>query len=183
MKKRTLLGISMVLMLLVVSTNSCAIMKVTDPNFMDNNIAEIEQKIPLRDELNPSVSKVDVAWHLDHSLKTINRICDSLFASNPDSYRSSINISRILSLSNNYIPRGKAQSPKVVLPPEEIRTEDLYIQLEDAKKNLVRIFEANVNSNFRHPVFGLLNRGQALRFIEVHTEHHLKIMRDILEEE
>ncbi len=34
-----------------------------------------------------------------------------------------------------------------------------------------------------HNEFGLLNRDEDARLIEVHTSHHLKIIQDILESE
>ncbi|MBX2827857.1 MAG: hypothetical protein KTR22_06825 [Flavobacteriaceae bacterium] len=157
-------------------------MKVTETGFLDHHLDEIEIKIPARDSLNEDISKVPVAWHLDHSLKTINGIYDAMNASNPDNFRGSINAIRILSLSMGFIPRGRAQSPESVLPPEHIETKDLYSQLKEARENMVKAFHLDENAHFEHPVFGTISRGNALRFIEVHTEHHLKIMRDILGE-
>ncbi|MEM7187367.1 MAG: DUF1569 domain-containing protein [Bacteroidota bacterium] len=156
-------------------------MKVTQPDFMDGYVAEIEEKIAFRDAHSPEVSKADVAWHLDHMLKTVNEICKALEASDPQKFEGSINLMRTMSLSLNYIPRGRAKSPSVVRPPEVIVTEDLYSQLETAKQQLSTVFELDEKAHFKHPVFGTIARGNALRFIEVHTKHHLKIVRDIIE--
>ncbi|MEM7084873.1 MAG: DUF1569 domain-containing protein [Bacteroidota bacterium] len=155
-------------------------MKVTDPNFLTAPLSEIEEKFDYGHEIDPKVSKVTVAWHLDHMLKTINEICKALEASNPDAFKASINFSRIISLTLNYIPRGAAQSPSIVLPSGNITQSDLQRQLEEAKNRLILVFELPDNAHFNHPYFGIINRGQALRFIEVHTHHHLKIVRDIL---
>lgn len=157
-------------------------MNVTKKGFLKAQLLEIESKIEDRDVLNEEISKVSVAWHLDHSLKVINRIYEALAASDPKTFESSVNFSRVASLTFNYIPRGRAQSPKAVLPPDTITLENLYLQLEEAKRNIDKVFELDENTHFEHPVFGTIARGHSLRFIEVHTEHHLKIMRDILEE-
>ncbi|MEM9984996.1 MAG: hypothetical protein AAF804_07850, partial [Bacteroidota bacterium] len=48
---------------------------------------EIESLIPYRDSLREDVSQVDVAWHLDHSLKVVNNLYEALGSSNPEEYR------------------------------------------------------------------------------------------------
>ncbi len=148
--------------------------------FMDGQIAALEGHILKRDVLNPKVSKVDVAWHLDHSLKTINRICKALENSNPEEYKSSFNFSRLCVFAWGDFPRGIAKAPKVVRPPEKILTENLYVQLEEAKENLKKIESLDENVHFEHPYFNVINKGQTKRFLKIHTYHHLKIIEDIL---
>lgn len=46
---------------------------------------------------------------------------------------------------------------------------------------LKELFSLNQNQYFSHYIFGILNRDKTLRFIEIHTNHHLKIVRDILD--
>jgi hypothetical protein len=134
----------------------------------------------MRDRKNTEVSQVDVAWQLDHVLKTINRITEVLEASNPDNYKSSLNAGRVLTLTGGYIPRGIAQSPKIVRPPEVIWTVDLYHQVQEAQANIDLLNRLSEDSYFEHFAFGLMNKSQTIRFLEVHTKHHLKIVRDIL---
>ncbi|SHG51941.1 hypothetical protein [Flagellimonas flava] len=167
------LGLLLTVLVLIRNTES-------GTNFLDEQFSEIVSHIPNRDRRNKKVSEVDVAWHLDHSLKTINRICEALGESKPEKYKSSFSLSRIFVLTSGVIPRGVAQSPKVVRPPKEIVTDSLYLQLEEARNNLKRLEKLDANAHFRHPYFKLINKGQTKRFLKVHTEHHLKIIRDIL---
>ncbi|MDC8002721.1 DUF1569 domain-containing protein [Aureisphaera galaxeae] len=178
-KKITL---AVLLLIVLFAIYSKFAMNTTNPNFLDDHFAELEAKISSRDVQNEDVSKVPVAWHLDHSLKTINGIYDSLEASNPEDFDSSFSAIRTMSLTMNFIPRGRAESPASVRPPEVIETEALYAQLTQARENMKKVFELDENVHFEHPVFGTIARGNTLRFLEVHTEHHLKIMRDILGE-
>jgi len=157
-------------------------MNQEDPTILNPLLQQVENYIPERDKKNLEVSKVDVAWQLDHILKVVNRITETLEASNPNNYSFSVNAARTMSLTAGYIPRGRAKSPDVVKPPEVIITEDIYKQLEEAKANISKLAELDDNSNFEHPYFGQLNKAHAIRFIEVHTEHHLKIISDILKE-
>nr|WP_299170965.1 DUF1569 domain-containing protein [uncultured Allomuricauda sp.] len=149
-------------------------------SFLDEQFSQIEGFIPHRDSLNSKVSKVDVAWHLDHMLKTINVICKSLEVSNPEEYRSNFNFTRAVIYTLGDFPRGVAKSPRVVRPPDVIATEDLYRQLEMAKESLKAIQKLSTNAHFEHPYFNVLNKKQSIRFLKIHTGHHLKIVRDIV---
>ncbi len=178
MKKRLLVIIVFILALIIYSKYK---MNAHNPEILLPLISSIEEHIEDRDKKNTTVSKVDIAWQLDHMLKTINRITDALEASDPNAYDQSINAMRIMSLTAGYIPRGRAQSPSIVRPPEVIDTESIFAQIDEAKRNIEKLKQLDENSNFDHPVFGQLDKSQSIRFIEVHTNHHLKIVRDILD--
>jgi hypothetical protein len=129
---------------------------------------------------NLKVSKASVGWHIDHTVKVMNKVCDTLIFSNPKDYEAKFNIRRNLVFALGFFPRGKAKSPKRVLPPEIILLEDIQTQFTKAKLNLKEIQNLDKNSNFEHPIFKQLNKKQTLRFLKLHTEHHLKIVKDIL---
>ncbi|WP_394748416.1 DUF1569 domain-containing protein [Spongiimicrobium salis] len=148
---------------------------------MEQQLTLIETYLSKRDQLNTNVSAVPVAWHLDHSLKVINGICDTLNASDPKTYQPNFSFLRLFCYTFNYIPRGKAKAPKSVRPPKIITTEAILTQLQTAKEKLEKVLEMDDHVHFKHPYFKELNKKQALRFMQLHTEHHLKIVRDILE--
>ena len=179
MKKRLLIIVVLLVLLFVYSKFK---MNQDDPKILTPLLTEVEGYIPQRDSINLKVSKVDVAWQLDHILKTFNRITEVLESSNPEDYSSSVSAARTMSLTAGYIPRGRAQSPDAVRPPDQIITEDIYKQLEEAKANITILATLDEDTNFDHPYFGQLNKAQAIRFIEVHTKHHLNIIADILNE-
>ncbi len=154
----------------------------SNDNYMNSELNKIEHYLVHRDSLNTEVSKVAVAWHLDHSLKVINGIFDRLQASDPKKYKKKFNAPRLFSFTFGFIPRGRAQSPKSVLPPDTINTGDIVEQLVLARDKMVGLQALDEKSNFKHPVFDRLNKKQAKRFIEIHTRHHLKIVNDILKE-
>lgn len=145
-----------------------------------NQLLEINTKIDFRNSKNIEISKSDVAWHLDHILKVINGISGVLKKSKPEDYKSSFNFRRILILGIGRIPRGKARAPEKVISVGKISLEDLTSQLERAKNNIEGLELLHSKSNFQHPYFGVLNRNQAIRFLEIHNLHHLKIVNDIL---
>lgn len=149
-------------------------------SFMDDQIHLLESYIFKRDIRDPKISKADVAWHVDHSLKTINRICEALEDSNPEAYKSNFSFSRMCIFAWGDFPRGVARAHKVVRPPDNIVTENLYRQLELAKQNLKKIESLDDNAHFEHSYFKVIDKGQTKRFLKIHTGHHLKIIRDIL---
>lgn len=148
--------------------------------FLGNKLVELESYIPYRDSLNTEVSKVSVAWHLDHTLRTINEIYKATKKSDPEDYRGSIHLGRSLLLLMNKIPRGQAEAPQIVMPPETIVTDSLHLQLDQAWIHLKAYDSLPKKAFFDHPYLGRLKKKTAKRFLEIHTEHHLKIIRDIL---
>ncbi|WP_411893208.1 DUF1569 domain-containing protein [Winogradskyella sp. A2] len=178
MKKRIIIVLVLIIMVFIYSRYK---MSQDNPDVLSPLIEKVENYIPQRDSIKLDVSKADVAWQLDHILKTINRIFEALEKSNPKEYSSSLNAMRIITMTSGYIPRGRAQSPDIVKPPEVIYTEDIYAQIKEAKENIIKLKLLDENSYFKHFVFGSLNRAQTIRFLEVHTNHHLKIIKDILQ--
>ena len=67
-----------------------------------------------------------------------------------------------------------------MLPPEIIVKEDIENQLEKAKENMAMLSILEDNQFFTHPLFKQLNKKQTLKFLKLHTNHHLKIVKDIL---
>ncbi|NER17007.1 DUF1569 domain-containing protein [Spongiivirga citrea] len=179
MIKRIIISITLVLVMLFV-TAAIVNNKEQDPDFLNDEIITLEKYIQHRDVKNTNVSQVAVAWHLDHTLKTINRIAENLETSDPNLYESSFSVPRLMSNTFGFIPRGRAESPQNVRPPEIIKTEDIYNQIKEVKQNLEKIDSLDEKVFFEHPVFNNLNRDQTRRFLKVHTQHHLKIIRDIL---
>ncbi|MBO6880845.1 DUF1569 domain-containing protein [Winogradskyella sp.] len=147
---------------------------------LNNYISQIESYIPKYEFENPKVSKSSIGWHLDHSLKVINSVIDTLEKSNPAEYQNNFSFLGKVFFTLGFFPRGKAKAPKYVLPPDDITKEDLLAQLETTKTNIDVINKLDNNAYFKHPLFGHINTKRVNRFLILHTNHHLKIIRDIL---
>ncbi|NAS12633.1 hypothetical protein [Poritiphilus flavus] len=178
--KALVIGLFLILGSLVVFSNWQKNMAQTQ--FLSPELNELESYIKFRDSLDPKVSKVPISWHLDHTLRTINEIYKAVKRSDPDNYKASFNPGRSLVLITNRIPRGRAESPKIVRPPDLIITDSLYIQLRQSRKNLSAYDSLPADSYFSHPYLGDLRKRTARKFLKIHTEHHLKIIRDILKQ-
>ncbi|WP_350286438.1 DUF1569 domain-containing protein [uncultured Croceitalea sp.] len=180
MKKKILL-ISLALLLIVMGL-VLARNTESGSGFLNDELVTLTGHIKNRDAKNTTVSAVDVAWHLDHSLKSINGICEALAQSDPKAYRSNINFARLFVFTWGDFPRGVAKAPKQVLPPTVIHTNDLYQQLQEVRENLKKLEQLEAKAHYKHPYFNVIDKGQTKRFIKIHTRHHLKIVQDILGE-
>jgi len=129
---------------------------------------------------NLKISKGNVAWHISHSLKVINNVVTALQKSDPNSYKNNFSYIGKLFFTLGFFPRGKAKAPKQVKPPEIIEKEDLISQINIAKTNIEIIANLDKNAYFKHPLFGHINTKRVHRFLMLHTNHHLKIIDDIL---
>ena len=156
--------------------------EINTMDFLVEELSQVAMLVPFRDSLNEKISKVDVAWHLDHILKVINRVYDSLEASDTEAYSWNLNPARLLVFTSGELPRGKGKAPASVLPPDEIYTDDILSQLAEARDKVPLLDSLDHNASFTHPAFGRLNTKYSKRFLEIHTQHHLKIIEDILSE-
>jgi len=145
---------------------------------LDKEFSIIKEYIDHQEEKNLKISKANVGWHLDHSLKVINSVFEVLESSNSDDYKKKFNGLRLFTFTLGFFPRGKAKSPKRVLPPEIILKEGIETQLEKAIINIETMNSFDKNQFFTHPLF---NKKQTLKFLRLHTNHHLKIVKDIVQ--
>lgn len=147
---------------------------------LKNQLFRIETLIPLMDKENPKVSKSTVGWQLDHALKVFNAVSTWTENSNSKDYKPRFNFWRSILFPLGYFPRGNVQAPKFVLPPEIILPEDLHPQIQIAKTHIESLTKLPKQAYYEHFIFGKLSKNQTFRFLEMHTNHHLKIVRDIL---
>ncbi len=146
---------------------------------LKNKLDQIAQLINQGNTKNNKISAEGIYWHLDHSLIILINVSKVLLKSNPLDYIPSFNFKRSIIFAINFIPRGKGKAPKSVYPPDNISKEDLQKKLKEANQLLNMIIGLPKKSNFTHPLFGMLNLKQTIKFLNLHTEHHLKICRDI----
>ena len=147
---------------------------------LDALVPELANYIPNFNQSNKSISEVTVGWHIEHCLLVIKQITSTVAQSEPKLYKSKFNMSRFFVFLSKTIPRGKAKAPKVVIPTEEITLDTLQASLTNTYQAITYLKDCEEHQYFMHPFFGQLNKKQTIKFLAIHTEHHLKIIRDIL---
>ncbi len=148
-------------------------------NKLKTLLQQIELAIPNFELQNQSTSSSTIGWQIEHILLTINLITDTMSKSNATNYKWKFNALRFLIIATGKIPRGKGKAPSRVTPSNIITIESINKNIALAKQNLEILNAMPKNSYFEHPYFGKLNTKPTIKFLTIHTNHHLKIINDI----
>ena len=147
---------------------------------LEELIDELELFIKDQEKLNPAISAGSAGWHIEHCLLTIDIVMEALRISVPAQYQPKFNLWKNIVMISKIIPRGRAKAPRSVRPTRSHSTESLLQHVVNCRKQL-NVFETlNRNHHFPHPYFGQMNSNQAMKFLRIHTVHHLKIIKEIL---
>lgn len=149
-------------------------------NRLDELVSELENKIPFCYTANIEVSEGTVGWHIEHCLLTLNGVINSLMQSNPKDFKWKFSLIRIIVLTTKKIPRGRAKAPQVVRPKGNTDQTELEIHLSNTLNKIMELEFLSKDNYFEHPYFGNLKLKQTINFLEIHTNHHLEIIRDII---
>ncbi len=147
---------------------------------VEAQLKELSELLKFYNDSNKTVSEAAVGWHIEHSLLVIKQITSTVAQSDPILFKSKFNFNRYWVFLFAYIPRGKAQAPRVVIPSDELTVNLLEDSIKQTYQALVYLKDCEVNQYFMHPFFGALNRDQTIKFLFIHTKHHLKIIKDII---
>jgi len=146
---------------------------------LEQKIKELESFLPKIKVCNESVSIANIGWHIEHTTKSMYGISKALLASDPKKYKWTFNFYRYFFTYLNYIPRGR-KAPKSVKVESSGDVKIIKKNIEKVRIIAQKLDALPKNSYFYHPYFGDMNKDIAIRFINVHAHHHLKIMKDIL---
>ena len=147
---------------------------------LNKQLTEIKSLIQKGDLVNDKISKKGTYWHIDHSLQILNSICEVLEHSNPGDYQPKFSFTKFVIMKTGYIPRGKGRAPKQTLPQNIKTKEELFTEVDNAVNAIKKLDALPSNKTFRHPLFGWLNLEDTIKFMGIHTHHHMKILRDIV---
>ena len=130
--------------------------------------------------LNASISKWAVSQHIDHLLKAAERILTQLKSKENRATKPKNILGKII-LFVGVIPKGR-ESPRAVAG--ELKSQgELAESLSKVRSLLEAVdFRTLELTTFDHHVFGGLNGKEWLRFMVIHNNHHVKIIKKILSE-
>lgn len=144
-------------------------------------INRLESHIPHNEVADPSVSRGAVGWHIAHTLLTINVVADALLSSKPEEYQWKFDWRRSFLLALGKIPRGKIRAPEAVQVREETDKAALAAQVTATREKIKALPGLQPRNFFTHPFLGKIKLKPAIRFLGIHTQHHLKIIEDLVQ--
>ncbi|GAA0872177.1 hypothetical protein GCM10009117_13240 [Gangjinia marincola] len=149
---------------------------------LELKLNEAASYIALRDTINLEVSEAPVAWHMDHIYLMVNQLHKALQYSDESNYQGDSNTTRDYVFTSYTLPRGKVTAPESVSPKGTITINTLQTHFDEAIATVEKLPTLAEKKHFNHPILGTMNRDETIKFLTIHTEHHLKIIRDILKE-
>jgi len=146
---------------------------------LEHPLSELYSYILHADKINTSVSSVDLGWHIEHSLLVIIKIIETVCKSDSNKYKWKFNFIRTVVFFQNKFPRGEGKAPESVIPKKTEKTnfDALFATTREAIEQLKN---ADSHQFFLHPVFGNLNKKNTFIMLDIHTKHHIHIIKDIL---
>lgn len=146
---------------------------------LQNQLEELEANMVDFELTNEAVSSASVGWHIEHSLLVIEGVIETLKTSDPKLFKKKFNLKKKIIYLLGKFPRGKARAPKSVRPSEQMDKIQTEKRLDRLKLAITELLKLDTGVFFKHPIFGNLRLLDSVRFLELHTEHHLKIIRGI----
>jgi hypothetical protein len=128
------------------------------------------------------VSAWSVGEQVDHMLKVLDAALARL-EGGADPVPGGINLVGRICLGLGRLPRGVGKSP-ARLRAEQRQATELAATLSVVRERCARLggrdeLWRDRRALVRHPYFGALDARRTLRFLTVHTDHHLRIVADI----
>lgn len=149
-------------------------------NKINNLLNNLEAQIDKYSILNKAISEGNVGWHIVHSCLVIDSVCGAVLKSDATKFIKKFSFKAFLVLLLNSFPRGKAKAPSFTMPSEQLNPASILQSIQASRKSIVALAKAGKNQYFTHPIFGDLNASDTFKFLAVHTNHHLKIIKDVI---
>lgn len=123
------------------------------------------------------------AEHLDHLTKVTASVVNRLLQQDAPRVDAPLSVLGRIILALGRIPRGRGRAPER-LRGARASAAELHASLTKLEGKLDELEEAHIAETrgavVPHPRFGGLRPSQALRFVAIHNDHHLRIIADIL---
>jgi len=151
---------------------------------MKSQISELKDLLSVTDNRIPRVSKWSCHQHVDHMTKVMKVSLSNLLEGERLSHQKpKPNLKAWYVLITGSIPRGRVQAPEIVMP-DTSSAETLLEELRQLEELVERLATKDKDKEFkkrtmRHPALGILGAPHWVRFLKIHNDHHLRIIREL----
>ena len=142
-------------------------------------LKQLAYHIEADDKADKTVSHVSIYWHVEHCLKVLGGVTTMLEQSTPADFKPRWSIIKTYIMITGFIPRGKGRAPKQTIPNNLSDKTTLKAMHAKVFLQIQQLDNLPPTSCFKHPLFKWLDKKQTVRFMAIHTNHHLKIIKDI----
>jgi hypothetical protein len=147
---------------------------------ISDGLNELELLIASADVRAPAVSGWSVGQQIEHTLLTIRGVVAELVKGKSRTQPPKPTLMGRAILAVGRIPRGRGESPIAVLPRSTPGQRELSVLLKRCRESVRHLAAVHDENTFLHPIFGRLDKKGSIRFLSIHTAHHLRIIRDIV---
>lgn len=145
---------------------------------LDRLFRAMNALVPYANATNRSVSGWSVGEHLEHVCTVAAGFAVVLITGRGPAFTARMPEHRDMVLVDGHIPRGKIKAPPVAAPKGVESAEAYTRMLDRTHARLKSAAEQPGQRTADHPLLGTMTRNEVLRFVAVHTAHHLAIIDD-----
>lgn len=147
---------------------------------LEHLISQLESNVRNCELTVAHISTGSVGWHIEHSLLVLDLVMEALAKSNPGDYKAKFDIRRSALMLTQKIPRGRIKAPTAVRPTINFNEATLQQHISLTRDRLRTIERLSAGKFFTHPFLGDFKLRPAIKFLMIHTQHHFRIIQDIV---
>lgn len=144
------------------------------------HLERLEALLPRAACKTDTVSAWSVGQHAEHVLSATSILAVLLSRNRKSDGKTDQSPIKHLLITHGSMPRGIAHAPEGTLPAPDPTTEDLAKMILTCSNRVGRLVRTDADAVVPHPYLGELYRDEALMFMDIHLNHHLSIIADIV---
>ena len=147
---------------------------------LPDQFERLESLVSRADERNPAISAWSVGDQIEHICMAAGGFAVVLITGRGPSFAGAHRDQKHEVLVDGVIPRGVIKVPAAGEPKTGRSADELTAMLKKTWSRVEKAASVADDRTADHPLLGPLTRDEMLRFTEVHTDHHLRIIDEIL---
>jgi len=143
-------------------------------------LQEVESFIPSWQQKDESVSNWTVGQQIEHVLKATSAFTVMILRDRKADGSGIHKQLKGLLLQRGSFPRGIAKAPDISMPADATPATGLTARLHKTRNRVSKLPDVSASAVAHHHYLGEMDRDEAVAFMAIHLEHHIKIIRDIV---